>query len=116
MTSIFQIVVRADLFGNKETFECRTYKYEGKDTGKSFMFDGKRIAKEKLNQILDGNWDSTNAVGYSMYTLEDGIEKAKERLLQEVRNRAALKLSEVERLFALTKKEPNSVFKDKTID
>lgn len=85
MITVFRVEVRAFIIGT-ELFECRTFKFEGKDTGNSIMVDGKRIPKANFNKIQAADRDSTRSISFSMYTFEDEIESAKTRLTKRFRN------------------------------
>ncbi|MFF2532214.1 hypothetical protein ACFVS2_25225 [Brevibacillus sp. NPDC058079] len=112
-TNIYFVGARADLWGGLETFERRVYKHEVKETEKSYIFDNKRIAKEKLSKIeIVG--DSTVEISCSTYTLETNLDQAKEDVVEAVRNHAKLRLSEMKRLYRLTESSPVETFKDKT--
>lgn len=59
---------------------------EVKDTGKSYMFDGKRLSKDKLNKIEVEIYSSRLVKGFS-YVLEEDVEKYKQHVYDEVINK-----------------------------
>lgn len=110
---VFRVEVRAFIIGT-ELFECRTFKFEGKDTGKSIMVDGKRITKENFNNVQAADRDSTRSISFSMYTFEDEIESAKTRLIEKIQEHAKMRLAEMQKLSALTERTPVETFRDET--
>jgi hypothetical protein len=112
---VYSVSAKADLLGGKQTFELRVIKHLAKDTGKSIMFDGRRIAKEKMN-ISSILYDSHNMIGCHMFTLEDGLEEAKKTVVEETRKLIEKRFAELNTLRELIKQTPVEIFKDRTID
>lgn len=116
-TFVYEVRGRTDIFVGKETFAMKVIKHEAKDTGKSLMFDRKRFDKSKLGVVTNADQhDSSKAIGFHTFVLEEGLEEAKNNVIEAIRNHAELRLKELTQLVQLTKKEPVETFRDETIE
>ena len=99
---VYEVRARADIFGGGTRNAMKVIKHIAKDTGKSLMFNSKRLDKTKLENFSNQNQhDCTVAIGFHTFVMEEQLEQAKRDIVAHIQNHAQKRLTEILKLLKL---------------
>jgi hypothetical protein len=106
MTKIYHLISEVQVgYTKKEEFRLNVVEVEAKETEQTYSWQGRRIKKSELNEMYSDHY-SVTSVKLGIYTDENGLEKAKEKVVNAVRKQVEANLQTVLKLQALASQEP----------
>lgn len=103
---IYHVVSEAQIdFIKEEEFRLTVVEIEAKETEQNFIWSGRRLKKTELNTFKSDHTD-VSSVRYGGFTTADGLEKAKQEVVELVRQDIDTMVKKMMKMQALAKTEP----------
>jgi hypothetical protein len=106
-------VVTARVFAmdNTNEFEVNVIKKEARETSSSYLWEGRRLSKEKFLTV-DKHQDGERLIGYRTYCLEADVEKAKELVIHQLKEQVKYRYDAIVKMQSLLQGEPTLNIKE----
>jgi len=105
------VTARVYAMDNRIGFEVSVLKKEAKETKSSFIWEGRRVAKEKLLNTefyLDGE----RIIGVRTYSLDKDVEEAKKLVVEQVKEKVAFRMNALNKMGQIMEQKPVLVIKE----
>lgn len=102
---IHVITAKVFVMDNANDFEVNIIKREAKETNSSYLWEGRRLNKDKL-LLAENHLDGANLVGYRIYCLEADIERAKELVIHQLREEVQYRYDAIVKMQSMLQREP----------
>lgn len=112
-TDVFVYIVTARVFAmdKVEEFEVNIIKRKAKESKSTYLWEGRRLSKDKL-LIAENHQDGDRLVGFRTYCLESDIEKAKEVVIDKVKQQVRYRYDAIVTMQGLLQGEPTINIKE----
>lgn len=99
MVKLFKVSIQLGSIGRAPEYLLTTTEIEVEEKTKSYIWENRRLSKNKLNCIDSSFTNETSFIGYKVYTLEEDLETSKKALISRVESRLEKLKEQLETLF-----------------